>query len=186
MSTHGELAGYRALYLLHRLADTRIAAISTERWRRWLAVVVWFPLEVLILNDGHKEHHEQTQALQLELLRIAFEKLPQAFLNDIRYLVIANDGREQDLVKFQHLWDAKLESMLLALLREEALSPMGQRSLLDFLLRQGCEEASNYADERILESVFATIDPWSRSRIVCRAKCLARQISTGHPYGMSF
>ena len=157
-----ELAGYYALFLLFNLSQDRLAGIPLARWRKWSSIVAWFPLEVLILNDGRKEYHELTRQKQLELLRMFYRTVPQELLNNIRDLLTANDGQEQfirqDLDKFAHLWGERLESMLLALLREEVLSPKGQRSLLDFLLQQDSEDASHYADGRILESVFATTD----------------------------
>ena len=147
-----ELYGYLAVYLLLKQKTHKLTLISKERWQRWSKIIVWFPLAQVVINDGRKRYHENTQVLQHYLLSRLYTEAPRALLENLRDLLLANDSHAhylgQELAKVEHIWDRALEETLLELLRSSRLSAKGQGGLLEFLLKRDSAVARDYAQQK--------------------------------------
>ena len=91
--------------------------------------------------------------LQKDLVSRLNECAPYACLENLRSYISAIDRCDKSvgplLNGVVHVWDARLESMLLGLLQDASLLPGTQRSVLEFLWSNGCDEALLVAQARI-------------------------------------
>ena len=144
-----EWCGYLGMFLRQNRDASKLARLSPETWTRWSKIIVWFPYSS-DLSDGRTDHHVQTRQLQQELLECLYHFAPQATLDNFRNLIVVKDKHfsivEQ---KLEYLWNPAFETMLLGFLQSSSLSPKGQRSLLDFLLRKDSSEALRIAEAEI-------------------------------------
>ena len=149
--SYTEVCGYWAMYLL-RLADTTaLNHLPADTWKRWAKVVIWYS-SITILGDGRDDSSLPTQSLKKDLLSRLYEHAPYALLENLRSLIITADRRGNSggplLQGVAHLWDSRLENMLLRMLLETILSPSAHRRILDFLWSNRCNEALRVAQEK--------------------------------------
>ena len=167
---YAELHGYMAIFLLRRTDTKSFEELPTERWKRWAKIVIWYSSFTLI-GDGSDDSRLQIYSIQKYLMSRLHEYAPYALLENLRSLIITADRRGNSggplLNGVANLWDSRLESMLLGLLQNAGLSPGAQRSILDFLWANECDEALRVAQARI--SVGYTSDEEKGLVVECSA-----------------
>ncbi|MCY4538901.1 MAG: hypothetical protein OXE52_11835 [Chloroflexi bacterium] len=147
---HVELYGYLAIFLLQKTNIELLERWHKDKWQRWSKVIVWYPYMPMYFSDGRTDCLNQTIGLQNGILHRLYQTAPQATLENFRNLIVAKD-KHFSIVKqkLEYLWNPAFETMLLGFLQASSLSPKGQRSLLDLLLKNDSSEAMRLAEERI-------------------------------------
>ena len=143
-----ELHGYMAIFLLRRANTNAFEQLPADQWKRWAKIVIWYS-SITIIGDGSDDSRLQIHSIQKDLMSRLHEYTPYALLENLRSHICATDRRGNSvgplLYGVANLWDSRLESLLLGLLLEAGLSPGAQRSILDFLWSNGCDEALRVA-----------------------------------------
>ena len=147
-----ELHGYTAICLLRSADTSAFEQLPADRWKRWAKIVVWYS-SFTIVGDGSDDSRLKISDLQKDLVSRLHECAPYACLENLRSYICAFDRCEKSVEPLlngvAHVWDARLESMLLGLLQDTSLLPGTQRSVLDFLWSNRCDEALRVAQARI-------------------------------------
>ena len=150
-----ELHGYMAICLLRRADTNAFEQLPPRRWKRWAKIVIWYS-SFTIIGDGSDDSRLQIHSLQKDLMSRLHEYAPHALRENLRSHICATDRRGNSVGPLlndkEQIWDTRLESMLLGLLRESSLTPGAQRNILDFLWSNGCDEVLRVAREKISSS----------------------------------
>ena len=147
-----EVHGYLAIFLLRRADTNSYGELPAHIWKRWAKIVIWYS-SITIVGDGQNDSRLQARSLRKDIVHKLYEKAPDALLYTFRSQIIGSDRHGKSLGPLlngvEHIWDSRLESVLLGLLQEASLSAAAQRTILDFLWANECDEALRVAQARI-------------------------------------
>ena len=136
------LAGCRAFLLLLQKREDSLTALSPEIWKRWVPVI--------IAARSSEQHNDKDY---LKLVNYAYINSPKEFINTLIYQIDKENQAYGYLMVVRRLsqcWDNQLKSILLDKAKDPLLQPQCMAELVEELLRQGVDEARDFAKSLIV------------------------------------
>jgi len=154
-----ELAGYRALRLLHR-AGRNLGALPWAVWEKWAPISIAFPAA----GD---------ESARSEVLAIAYRAAPDRILDTLPRLA-ARQNQAGGLVlvtrDLDRCWDDRIADCVLTLAREETLRPESLSVLLEQLLEHGSRGGRAFVTSFVALPI-AAVEP-ARAKALAAARVL--------------
>jgi hypothetical protein len=136
---NADLAGYRAMVLLHRRDPAGLLSLPQAVWEKWAPITLAYPA----LGGGADAELHQA------MVKIACGAAPEEVLSALRVL-IRKESQLHDHIfvirKVEQCWDARLAAVVLEEARDPALKPSCMGDVLTELIERGFAEARDYAE----------------------------------------
>lgn len=162
-------AGYRALRLLLKEDREFIANLSQPIWRKWVPIIVSYPL------SGSNNEDNQ------ELIRTGYQQASDEFIKTL-LILIDKENKEHDHVfivrKIESCMNDQLAEILLNKIRDEKLKPKCFGDILEILLKYKYSPAKAYS-ESLLQNIHLPAQFEEREKLVITAQMLVNVSDDG-------
>lgn len=149
-------AGFRAFMLLQSDDPEAFNALSPLVWQNWANAIATFPVNLDNANESN-------------LLATAYRFAPDDLLHEINELCLAEDKRSKNVFthrKLEALWDARVASSVLSLLKR-VVHPESFQNILAMLLAHECSPAWDFAISIIQKRLSKDPDKRALVRVAC-------------------
>ncbi|MDG2990449.1 hypothetical protein L3556_05805 [Candidatus Synechococcus calcipolaris G9] len=166
------LAGCRALQLLSTKSSDFLENLPPEIWQRWAPIIIGTRI-----SNQHEDSY-------LEIARHAYLNASQEFIQTLIALINKENQEHSYLSVIDHLdrcWNEQLKLVLLEKAKDPSLKPKCIGQLLEELLKQGLNEAKDFA--RSLISLPLSLDENEREKALMASRVL---VENSDPSSWSF
>lgn len=155
-------SGVRALFIASKLHPKFTNDLSSAIWGRWAPFVCAYPFS-----------NENSEALPRFMYQF-YEKAPDQVIDAVLKVIrqeIQIHGDVFALHRFENCWDKRFCGAILEFVRAENLPPAALSTLLQNLMKNGCQHVAEYA-ESLVQTPFENGSEDERRTIVAVAAAL--------------
>jgi len=157
---HGDIAGYKALYLLFLSNSKYVKACKSKFWQEWAGAIIAYPFFSYPTQDS--THHA--------LVALAYVHAKEESLRTLEKLMRKEDGNIRSTYlafEFEDCWDDCLSEFLIDLIQKDDFEPREKGKLLRKLMEHGFEPSFQYARKLIEEGIGEILKDPIRAQAAC-------------------